>query len=117
MRLTWLATLFATLSVPNTETPAAGSVPSVALGSASASPSSVVTSFLFGRRWRFAFLMCAEDEDLVTFDMRDACFMRRLSSLLVGKRGMDLLVGFDVVVDVVDLDVCFRMDFVGFEVR
>jgi hypothetical protein len=62
-----------------------GAASSKSEGSASASASSVVVSFLFGRLRR-----CLEDweegEDLVILDRSVACFMRRLSDLLVGKR-------------------------------
>lgn len=78
-------------------------------GRASARASKVVTSFLFGLRRRgFVSL------DFVTFERRLACFMRRLSFLLVGKSGADLVDGFEWALEVGAEELfCLRLDFEG----
>jgi hypothetical protein len=105
--------------VPAELSPFAEGASSKSEGSASASASSVVASFLFGRLRR-AFVDCEDGEDLLILDRRVACFMRRLSDLFDGKRlsfsgrGTSFrparLVRLVVAGDL-------RIDFVGCEVR
>ena len=74
-------------------------------GSAPASDSSVVTSFLFGRR-RLALL----DEGLVILDINAACLICRLSLLVDGKSDESKVEDFARSVDDEDF---FRTDFNG----
>lgn len=85
------------------------SASSPVVGSASVKESNVVTSFLFGRRRLFLLSVA-----LLTLNMRLACLMRLLSSLVVGKR-LSIL-DFEVFAELAVAE-DLRIDFAGREVR
>lgn len=88
------------------------SAPGPESGRASARASSVVTSFLFGLRRR------CEVVGLVTFDIKLACFMRRLSAFVVGKRSPEDFALGALLLDEAGLtEEDLRIDLVGAEVR